>query len=209
MRTKECAVIGDLLPLYVDDVCSEESRRLVSEHLERCAACRALYEDMGRAVERTPSDGPELDSARAFDAIHHRWKRKKRLLVCLSVVLTALIVSAGYLVVQNVSAVHDRFFPSTYAYLRDLPDDAWQRVRFGDGADVLVFDSVFYDKEVTLDANGDGPVQIRILDGAGDTVLEETVLEPGTSLSLDRLADDTAYLVEVKTTADFVLLDCH
>ena len=47
-------------------------------------------------------------------------------------------------------------------------------------------------------------VGIRILDSCGNIVLGENVMEPGTSLELDALQDDTEYVVEVKTTADFV-----
>ena len=36
-----CKVIEDLLPLYTDDVCSDESKKLVEEHLETCNACSA------------------------------------------------------------------------------------------------------------------------------------------------------------------------
>lgn len=38
--TIDCNVISDLLPLYADKVCSEESRRLVEEHLRDCPQCR-------------------------------------------------------------------------------------------------------------------------------------------------------------------------
>ena len=38
MKTS-CGVIRDLLPLYADDACSEESRTLVEEHLAECPAC--------------------------------------------------------------------------------------------------------------------------------------------------------------------------
>ena len=31
---KECEVIRDLLPLYVDEVCSGTSRELIEEHLQ-------------------------------------------------------------------------------------------------------------------------------------------------------------------------------
>ncbi len=40
MKTN-CKVIEDLLPLYIDEVCSDESKRLVEEHLEECDACSA------------------------------------------------------------------------------------------------------------------------------------------------------------------------
>ena len=61
----------------------------------------------------------------------------------------------------------------------------------------------------TLDGNGDGAISIRIFDRSGTIVLDEAVIEPGTSLKLDALQDDTEYVVEVKTTADFVLLNFH
>ena len=41
-----CNIIEDLLPLYVDECCSEESKRIVEEHIENCVACKELFEDM-------------------------------------------------------------------------------------------------------------------------------------------------------------------
>lgn len=37
-----CNVIRDLLPLYADQICSDESRELVDRHLEQCRDCSAL-----------------------------------------------------------------------------------------------------------------------------------------------------------------------
>ena len=37
-----CNVIEDLLPLYVDDGVSEDSRQLVEEHLRDCPSCRKM-----------------------------------------------------------------------------------------------------------------------------------------------------------------------
>ena len=37
---KECEMINDLLPLYIDGVCSEESKKLVEEHMKTCDSCR-------------------------------------------------------------------------------------------------------------------------------------------------------------------------
>ncbi len=34
-----CTIIQDLLPLYIDDFCSKESRALVEEHLAECEVC--------------------------------------------------------------------------------------------------------------------------------------------------------------------------
>ncbi|MBR4575741.1 MAG: zf-HC2 domain-containing protein [Clostridia bacterium] len=37
-----CNVIRDLLPLYADDACSEDSRSMVEEHLTECPDCRIV-----------------------------------------------------------------------------------------------------------------------------------------------------------------------
>lgn len=34
-----CNIIQDMLPLYVDDVLSEDSRKMVEEHLKDCEVC--------------------------------------------------------------------------------------------------------------------------------------------------------------------------
>ncbi len=43
MKT-DCEVIRDLLPLYADDACSEQSRALVEEHLDECPACGEMLQ---------------------------------------------------------------------------------------------------------------------------------------------------------------------
>lgn len=40
----DCEIIGDLIPSYVDEVCSEKSRAAVEEHIGECAACKKLLE---------------------------------------------------------------------------------------------------------------------------------------------------------------------
>ena len=45
MKT-HCDIIRDLLPLYADDACSDESRRLVDEHLQECPDCVSVLEKL-------------------------------------------------------------------------------------------------------------------------------------------------------------------
>ncbi len=42
----DCNVIKDLLPLYIDKCCSEESSALVREHLQDCPKCNEEYSVM-------------------------------------------------------------------------------------------------------------------------------------------------------------------
>jgi predicted anti-sigma-YlaC factor YlaD len=47
-----CAVIKDLLPLYADDVLSNESKELVSKHLATCESCRTELADMKSEIKK-------------------------------------------------------------------------------------------------------------------------------------------------------------
>ena len=54
----DCEVARDLLPLYIDGVCSLESMRLVEDHLRECGACRMEYERM-TSREGQPAPAPD------------------------------------------------------------------------------------------------------------------------------------------------------
>ena len=49
-----CELINDLLPLYADNVCSEESKAAVAEHISECEKCRTQLEKMGRPISVDP-----------------------------------------------------------------------------------------------------------------------------------------------------------
>ena len=46
MSNKECDIVQDLLPLYYDNACSEESRRFVEKHLPGCNDCQKMYNEL-------------------------------------------------------------------------------------------------------------------------------------------------------------------
>ena len=46
----KCEVVRDLMPLYLDECCSESSRELVEEHLKECDCCRKMAEQMRKEL---------------------------------------------------------------------------------------------------------------------------------------------------------------
>ena len=46
MNELNCSTVLDLLPLYVEDMVSPDTRKAVAEHLFNCDACRSRYEQM-------------------------------------------------------------------------------------------------------------------------------------------------------------------
>ena len=71
-----CDIVRDLLPLYADGLCSEESRRAVEEHLKTCEACRKLLPE-DPAEMPSPAAGSEREDG-VLRGISQEWKRQKR-----------------------------------------------------------------------------------------------------------------------------------
>ena len=45
-----CNVIGDLLPLYIDECCSDDTKTLVETHAESCPRCKAMLAQMRQDI---------------------------------------------------------------------------------------------------------------------------------------------------------------
>ena len=56
----KCDMIKDLLPLYADDVCSEESRKAVEEHINSCPDCKAELEKLRKNVTVSPQKDADV-----------------------------------------------------------------------------------------------------------------------------------------------------
>lgn len=53
--TISCSIADDLLPLYVEDACSQDSRAALEAHLAQCAACREKLSRMRSEAVLGPS----------------------------------------------------------------------------------------------------------------------------------------------------------
>lgn len=53
-----CKIVEDLLPLYVEDLLSEESRDFVKEHVDNCKGCREELAKLEENKDKTEEDGP-------------------------------------------------------------------------------------------------------------------------------------------------------
>ena len=58
-----CDIVKDLIPLYIDGCCSEESEKAVEEHIRDCGDCKKLLEDMKSSSDViTVSESPKTFS---------------------------------------------------------------------------------------------------------------------------------------------------
>lgn len=97
----KCGVIEDLLPLYQDKVCSEESIALIEKHLEECENCKKLTESM--QIEFAVSEETEEKSTNKY--FKKGFKKIKRrfaiILICVLILMPVLVV-VGRLTVNEI-----------------------------------------------------------------------------------------------------------
>lgn len=89
MNNISCEIIQDLLPLYCDGVCSEESKKAVLAHVQTCEKCREELRVMGLPID-IPEKSEEVEAA---EAASRAWKQNKRKAFRLGIVLAALLVA--------------------------------------------------------------------------------------------------------------------
>lgn len=85
-----CKVIEDLLPLYHDGVCSEDSRKIVEEHLKNCPKCGK----MNRALDEEPEQNA-ADDQKAIRGIRKGLRMRTIRGIALGMVLILLTAACG------------------------------------------------------------------------------------------------------------------
>ena len=71
-----CHMIQDLLPLYLDGVCSEESKEIIEQHLSTCPTCQKYYAVICESEESTimpPALEEELQKAASFRSVRKKY----------------------------------------------------------------------------------------------------------------------------------------
>ncbi len=46
MNNKDCKIIKDLLPSYIDGLTSKETNEFIKKHISECSDCSIVYENM-------------------------------------------------------------------------------------------------------------------------------------------------------------------
>lgn len=83
-----CGIIKDLLPLYAENLCGDESREAVEAHLTVCESCRSLLEGMKQPDGTSPVEALPLKS------ISRKIKKKQIRLTALALCLALFLITA-------------------------------------------------------------------------------------------------------------------
>ncbi len=93
-----CETIGDLLPLYYDHVCSEDSRRLVEEHLTTCANCKRELELMASEIHVEN----QIEDINAIKNISKHWKNDKLKAFLIGILVLSILSCIGCIVAYEL-----------------------------------------------------------------------------------------------------------
>ena len=85
-NSRDCDLVQDLLPLYLDDACSESSKKVVEEHLAECAACREVVQKL---KDHTVED---VIAAESESVLAHHAKRERTAAFKAGVIIAGLLI---------------------------------------------------------------------------------------------------------------------
>ena len=103
--TYPCGIIRDLLPLYIDDVCNEESKQAVENHLSECEKCRNYYNSMKSTegfVAKENDNSEDMKMANNLKNVKSKINKKIRNIVIGAVAAMAFVI-VGVTLLFNVA----------------------------------------------------------------------------------------------------------
>lgn len=107
----ECSIVCDLLPLYAEDMVSEDTAEFVKEHLRNCPTCRAELEKLRKPVQPVAAQHvPDIDA--------EPLKRLKKALLMEKV--QAILCTAAVLLALMLSGLSFLTAPEYFAYSQEL-----------------------------------------------------------------------------------------
>ena len=104
MRLKECSFIQELLPLYAENLVSEETTELIKEHLAGCTGCVQEWENFIQPLPDPVSPEKFTPEKRIENKLFKRLKKTVAAVVLLVIMSGAGLAYASYTAGRNVGA---------------------------------------------------------------------------------------------------------
>ena len=90
----DCNIILDLLPLSIENMVTEETQKVIDQHLLTCESCRQIYEDMTRELDITSTKKKRKKKKR------HKYKRKSLIKKCILGYLLLLVLMVAFCIID-------------------------------------------------------------------------------------------------------------
>lgn len=120
---RNCKIVQDLLPNYIENLTNEETNRFIDEHLKECNECQKVFENMERdfKVNATKKDDREVKYIKKYSK---KMKILKAILLII-IVIYVLVIGRRTIIMTSLSRkanenqVHDNYYARLYSYQGD------------------------------------------------------------------------------------------
>ncbi|MDR2531904.1 MAG: zf-HC2 domain-containing protein [Oscillospiraceae bacterium] len=112
-----CETIKDLLPLYYDNVCSNESRTLVEEHIKECSSCEKQLKDISMEMHKPIN---KADEEKPIKIMKKVLKKGRVLAFIAGSIVAVIVISVVAISIMRIS--DNNSFESDFRYYLEGSD---------------------------------------------------------------------------------------
>ena len=106
-----CEIIKDLLPMYIDGLCSPTSNTLVEQHLSTCKQCKQIHTQMLKEfeVEQAAVNKIAIQQKQPFEKMNHIFKSYRGFskilewMTVLAVMITIILLGKGFIDTKDLA----------------------------------------------------------------------------------------------------------
>lgn len=124
IEKRDCKIVQDLLPNYIEKLTNEETNTYIKEHLKECSKCQEVLENMQKNIKisKEKIDGREVDYIKKYNKKMKLWKKIS--LIILGVIIIYLIsIVYKYNILLRVEEKNEISNSSTNYYYNSISDD--------------------------------------------------------------------------------------
>ncbi len=105
-----CNVIRDLIPLYIDKICTKESEEVIKQHLENCSDCKAYLQTISNAdkelqLYESNENNNDFQKISSFRAIKKKILYKQIITAVIVVILLLISIFVTVNILKNSSDI--------------------------------------------------------------------------------------------------------
>lgn len=120
---RDCKIVQDLLPNYIENLTNEETNRFIEEHLKECPECQKVLENMQKEIKvsTTKRDDREVKYIKKYN------KKLKILKYALLIIILIYVIAVGRrtIIMSSLSGkatenqINDNYYVRLYSYQGD------------------------------------------------------------------------------------------
>ena len=102
--SKDCKIIKDLLPSYIDKLTSDETNIFIEDHLKECNSCTESFENMSSNNEDNENNSLSRKKVKIFKKINHKMRILQAIIILIVLIFFAITIRK-YLILNHIETM--------------------------------------------------------------------------------------------------------